>query len=340
MRSKQRSNGDAIDVDTIVKAQSAWKRRYQEAQADADSLRAELDAILHLDSRDLEPIRVEGGAGGCDGEATAMLVLSDIHAFERVKRTEVNGLNEYNADIAAKSIATAFEKGLLLTEIERSATHVPHIVVALLGDLMTNQLHEDQLETNEGTVQEEMLFLLERLVGGFDFLLDEGKFESILVPCCDGNHGRDTDRIRSANRVKHSHEWLLYCLLAKHYAKEPRIRFSIADGMLHYLGLYGKTVRFTHGDRIKYQGGIGGLTIPARKAIKEWDSGVRADFTVFAHFHTSILDKMFMSNGSMLGYAAYAQTIKAPFEPPTQSFALFGSRPDKWLLGYRPIYVR
>jgi hypothetical protein len=80
------------------------------------------------------------------------------------------------------------------------------------------------------------------------------------------------------------------------------------------------------------------LTIPARKAIQEWDRAQRADFTVFAHFHTSILDKMFLSNGSAVGYSPYAVSIKAPFERPQQSFLVLDQ--ERWLLSYRPIYVR
>ena len=336
--SKRNNNAGTVDVGEVVRAQGEWKRRWQEAQDDADQLRAERDAILNVSGADFAPVKIKHKPGSKDSEATAMLVCSDWHVFERVRKEEVNGLNEYNASIAAKSIENLFQTALRLVEIERGAVTVPTLIVALLGDLMTGQLHPDQQETNDGTPQEEMLFLVQRIVGGLDMLLAEGGFESIVVPCCDGNHGRATDKLRSANRVKHSNEWLLYCLLARHYAHEPRIRFSIADGTLHYLDLYGRTVRLTHGDSIRYQGGIGGLTIPARKAVLEWDRARRADFTIFAHWHTSLLDKMFLANGSTLGYSPYAVTIKAAFEPPAQSFLLLNQQ--RWLLSYRPIYVR
>lgn len=335
--SKRNQNAGTIAVDSVVRAQGEWKRRWQEAQDDADALRAERDAILNV-SGSVAPVGIERKAGRTDSDATAMLVCSDWHVFERVRKEEVNGLNEYNASIAAKGIETLFQAALRLVDIERGAVNVSTMVVALLGDLMTGQLHPDQQETNDGTPQEEMLFLMQRIVGGLDLLLAEGGFERIVVPCCDGNHGRATDKLRSANRVKHSNEWLLYCLLARHYANEPRIQFSIADGTLHYLDIYGRSVRLTHGDSIRYQGGVGGLTIPARKAVLEWDRARRADFTVFAHWHTSLLDKMFLANGSMLGYSPYAVTIKAAFEPPAQSFVLLDDR--RWLLSYRPIYVR
>jgi len=317
---------------------SEWRRRFLEADADRVRLQAEKAAILNVSEADLAPVRIEAPRAQPGGDATALLALSDLHVFERVRKAEVNGLNEHNAAIASAGIKLLFQKALRLVQIERSATNVRTFVLALLGDLMTNQLHEDQLETNEGTPQEEILFLLEHLAGGIELLLREGEFERIVVPCCDGNHGRDTEKMRAANRVKHSHEWLLYCLLARHFAAEPRVQFSIADGTLHYMELYGRTIRLTHGEAIRYQGGVGGLTIPARKAIAEWDRGRRADLTVFGHWHTSLLDKQFLSNGSALGYSPYSVRIKAPFELPQQAFVVFDAK--RWISAFRPIYLR
>lgn len=328
-----------ISMDEIVRQQSEWKRLWQEAVSDANELRTELEILTDISAVGyspaiLSPERKRTGKG----DATALLVCSDLHVYERVKPEEVNGLNEYNIAVARGSIQTMFQKALLLVDIERGAVNIDTFILALLGDLMTNQIHEDQLETNEGTPQEEMLFLMEQLTGGIDMLLEHGKFKRLIIPCCDGNHGRNTFKIRSANRVKHSHEWLLYRLLAQHYAGDPRVEFCIADGALLYMDIYGRKVRFTHGDAIRYNGGVGGLTIPARKAIAEWDRGTRADFTVFGHHHTSLMDKQFLSNGSALGYSPYAVTIKAAFEHPQQALVFLDD--ERWVTAWRPIYVR
>jgi len=272
------------------------------------------------------------------GEACALAVASDWHLYERVLPAEVSGLNEYNPAIARASCEEFFRAVVKWTCVDRSAVKVPQLILALLGDLLTNQLHIDQVECNAGTVQEEFMFALEILTGGIDFLLKEGGFDKIIVPCCDGNHGRDTEKIRVSNRVRHSHEWLLYNILRKMYANEPRIEFVIADGIHLYMDVYGRTVRFHHGDAMKYQGGIGGLTIPVKKAIGEWNKARRADLDVFGHWHTTIDDVQFISNGSGLGYAPYSLSIKAAFERPTQSFALLDK--DRWITAFDRMYLR
>ena len=87
--------------------------------------------------------------------------------------------------------------------------------------------------------------------------------------------------------------------------------------------LYGKVIRFHHGDNIKFQGGIGGLTIPVEKAIANWNRATPADLDVFGHWHQCQQNPKWCSNGSLIGYNAYALSIKAQFEPPQQTYFLF-----------------
>lgn len=272
------------------------------------------------------------------GEACALAVASDWHLFETVVPGQVSGLNEYNPAIARASCEEFFRAVVKWTRIHRGGVQVPHLILALLGDLLTNQLHLDQVESNAGTVQEEFLFALEIITGGIDFLLKDGGFDKITIPCCDGNHGRDTEKIRVGNRVRHSHEWLLYKILQKMYSSDPRIQFVIADGIHLYLDIFGRVVRFHHGDAMKYQGGIGGLSIPIKKAIGDWNKARRADLDVFGHWHTTIDDAQFISNGSGMGYGPYALQIKAAFERPTQSYALLDK--ERWITAFNRMYLR
>jgi len=312
------------------------KRELAEARTQIAELNDELRLVRNLSEIELEPLEITADKPS-GGEATAVVLGSDWHVFETVKKGEVNNLNEFNVSIARSSIETFFQKIAMLAGIERKVVTVNKLVLGLLGDLMTNQLHRDQVETGAGTPMEEVLFLADQITGGINFLLTQG-FDLIQLPCCDGNHGRNTEKLQSANRVKHSYEWLLYSILARQYAGDKRVQFDIAEGQLLYTKLYGRTIRWTHGDALKYNGGIGGLTIPVRKAIAEWDKGCKADMTFFGHWHTSHLDRMFCSNGSIVGYAPYAVSIKASFEAPQQAFMLFDSK--RGLSSYRPIYVR
>jgi hypothetical protein len=47
-----------------------------------------------------------------------------------------------------------------------------------------------------------------------------------------------------------------------------------------------------------------------------------ADLDVFGHHHTQVQGQRWVSNGSLIGYGPYSIKIKAPFEPPRQTYFL------------------
>jgi hypothetical protein len=79
-----------------------------------------------------------------------------------------------------------------------------------------------------------------------------------------------------------------------------------------------RQIRFHHGHAINYQGGIGGIFIPAFKAISQWDKARPVDLDLFGHFHQCKDGGKFLSNGSLIGFNAYALSIKADYEEPKQ----------------------
>jgi hypothetical protein len=69
-------------------------------------------------------------------------------------------------------------------------------------------------------------------------------------------------------------------MIAAEFKDNDRVKFVIERGEFSYLKIFDNTVRFLHGDSVNYGGGVGGIHIPLRKAIAQWDKAVPADFTV------------------------------------------------------------
>jgi len=141
------------------------------------------------------------------------------------------------------------------------------------------------------------------------------------IPLVSGN---TTQKSRIATGAKNSYEWMLYHVLKK--SLSGKATWHVADGYHLYLDCYGRNIRFHHGDGLKYQGGIGGLTIPVEKAIASWNKGVTADLDVFGHWHQSQQNPKWISNGCLIGYGPYALSIKAPYEKPSQTFFLMDKK--------------
>ena len=137
-----------------------------------------------------------------------------------------------------------------------------------------------------------------------------------------------TKEQRVSTELGNSLEQFMYYHLRDLLKSEPRVTFQISEGYHSYVRLFeGKyIIRFHHGHGLNYGGGVGGITVPVRKAIAQWNKGQRADLDCFGHFHQYVDAGDFVANGSMIGYNAYALRIKADFEPPTQSFFLVNKR--------------
>lgn len=284
----------------------------------------QLAAALEMD-RTFAPKAIPMPDKGQDSEATAIVLASDWHVGARINPKVVNGLNKFNPDIARKRSAAFFHNALRLVRKERQNVRVPNLVLWLGGDLISNDIHPELAESNYLSPTQEVVFAQELLSDGLKFLAENGEFERIIIPCSTGNHGRTTEKIRVSTEYRNSYEHLLYWQLAAKF-KEPIYDWMIEDGYYTYLKLYGKTHRFSHGHFVRYQGGVGGLTVPLMKAIKRANDQKVADHDHIGHFHQLTRHGRFTVNGSLCGFDAYALSIGASPERPQQAFDLFDSK--------------
>lgn len=258
------------------------------------------------------------------GEATAIIVATDWHSEETVDPKTVNGENKFNLTIAKKRIQQLWDKAILLTEGERKLARIDHCLLAGLGDFMGGHIHEELAESNALTPCEAIHFIQNQLHDGIRYLRQYGGFKTIDVRFCSGNHGRDTRKQRISTREKHSYEWVAYHTIANYLrlSKVKNVSVTVADGILMYVDVMGWLIRLTHGDTIKYGGGIGGLTIPAMKRIHRWNETKPAYLTFFGHFHQMLIGNGFIACPTLKGYDPFSVSIGAPKEPPSQLFAL------------------
>lgn len=288
-------------------------RRLKERDEALVALNKQLDVALAID-HDPSPAVITPDFGEKE-EAIAFAVASDWHVEETINPKTVNGLNEYNLKIANARIQKFTTSLLRLVDIQRHGAKINTLVLFLGGDLMTGYIHEELQESNGLSPVQTVDWLSDRISSMIRHLSPH--FGRIIIPCCYGNHGRTTRKPRASTAAANSYEWLLYRMLSKR-VKGPE--WHIADGYHLYLDLFGHVVRCHHGDGLRYQGGVGGLTIPVEKAIAAWNKARVASIDVFGHWHTQQQNPKWVSNGSLIGFNAWAIQIKAPFEPPQQTY--------------------
>ncbi len=254
--------------------------------------------------------------------ASAILVLSDWHVEEEVKPASVGGLNEYNLQIAEKRAMQAFEKCLLLLEDARQLATIEELVVGLLGDFISGRIHEELLETTQLAPLEATMFAADLIERGLKTLLKHSGVKQIRIPTSNGNHGRTTHKMRHATSAQNSYEYFMYKSLARRFSDEPRLTWHIGNGYHNLQEIQGRTFRFHHGDSVRYQGGIGGLSVPMNKAVAAWNKSHKAYWDLCGHYHSWTPNWNWLINGSLIGMNAFAVSIKADYQPPVQSFLI------------------
>jgi len=320
---------ETLDIDRekrrLTNELSTLRATYKEALTTIDRQEGELRTMNVLEQgRDTFSIVPKKGRGTSEG--TAVIVASDWHIEETVG-AETGGLNVHTLAGAKQKAVRFFQSALRLVNLLKQDIQIPTIILALLGDFITNaELHGG--DNAEACSLPPTLALIEAqnmLLSGIDFLLTNTTANFVIV-CHSGNHARTTQKIRFNAENGHSLEYLMYMCLASIYRNEPRITFIIPEGMHSYVQVYDTTIRFHHGHAVKYGGGVGGIYIPVNKAIAQWSKARHADLDVFGHFHQMRDGGNFLCNGSLIGYNAFALSIKADFEQPKQTLFLIDKK--------------
>jgi hypothetical protein len=266
--------------------------------------------------------------GTAQRQAWGLSVLSDVHAGATVVPTSSVCWNSYNPEICRHRLDRYFESIVWLIKDERSFAVIGHCI-AVLGDLIDGHLHDDQTETSEAplvTIDWLEPYLLGRLAHLADELGPDRELRILWVP---GNHGRDTLKPRAATYCEHSHEWALGQRVARVFADHPTVRVHAPKARDVYTSLFGRVLHGTHGDTVNYAGGVGGITIPLRKAYAMWQLIQPSYLHLTGHFHSQLDLGDGLANGSVIGYNDYARKINARPEEPKQTFCLLDSKYGK-----------
>jgi len=311
------------------------KGKRQHADSELREFR-QLDELMHSTREKISQGKVQRSKQ-TRGNATAVICACDWHAEEHIDPNAIGGVNEFNLGICERRINRLWDKSLYLIDFARNISDIRNVVLWLGGDLINGYIHEELEESNILGPAEAILFIQEKCVTGIEALAKHKGVESITVISSFGNHGRTTKKRRVSTGYKTSWEWLAYRNMAEYYRNKTNVRFQVGIGYFNTLEIQGFMTRFHHGDNIRYQGGVGGLTIPVNKAIAQWNKKQYAHFDFFGHWHTYMNTWNWTSCGCLVGYNAYAESIKADFQEPTQTFSVIDKKHGKVLS--IPIFV-
>ena len=314
------------DINKIVEKQKESENAKRVKVLASELLKAEKerDAFISVGGVETYTIKSKKEFNG-KSKATAIVLASDWHYEEPVKESQVNGLNKYDTVIAKERIEEFFRVTAQLIKIHQREYDIENLILALLGDFISGSIHDDLMESNSIQPTVAIYEVQCLIASGIKYLLKETDV-NLVIPCSAGNHSRITEKQRVSTEFGNSLEILMYRQMKDYFESEPRVKFIINDSYLTYVNIGKFTIRLSHGHALKFSGGIGGLFIPAFKAISQWNKSKKADYDFFGHFHQMKDGSNFVTNGSLIGYSAYAVKIKADYEKPTQAFMILDAQ--------------
>ena len=268
------------------------------------------------------------------------LLASDWHWGEVVDPAQIGGVNEYSLKLAHERAKRMIGNTIDLLNNHMVNPQYPGIVFALGGDMITGDIHEELVATNEREVMPTVVDLWGVLAWCIETLAD--KFGRVFVPCVTGNHGRNTKKMRAKGRNFTSFDWLLYTFLARRFEADTRVTFYIPDGPDALYSVYGHRYLLTHGDQFRGGDALIGPLGPIvrgdhRKRARNMQINADYDTIVMGHWHQLMQTQKFIVNGSLIGYNEYAYNSNFSFEPPRQ--ALWITHAERGITFHMPVQV-
>lgn len=322
----------------LDKANAALRRQIRMLTEESLNTTKLRQLIHDLDTAKLSPPRWLTTPKSAGLLGTPTLFLSDLHWGEVVRPREVNNCNQFNMEIAGRRLARTFGSTVtLLRDYLQGEYH--GIVVALGGDMVSGNIHEELRETNEKQIFAIVLDLYEKLIAGITQLADE--FGQVFVPCVVGNHGRLDRKPRAKGAVRDNFEWILYQFLVKHFQDDARVTVIVSESPDYVYKVHGTRYLLTHGDQFRGGTGISGPILPwalgdHRKRKRQDAIRQPYDVMIFGHWHTLFWGGgTFIANGSLKGYDEYAYRMNFQYQAPAQ--ALWITHPEKGITFQMPV---
>lgn len=312
------------------------EKKYNEALDVIKNLKSEVETLVTLKTAKKSSTIIPKYESKTKREVVPVIVASDWHIEEYVDPSVTNNLNSYNLDIAKKSIAQFFSNASFLINREKASSKINTVVLAILGDIINGVLRDEDLQNNKLTPIEAVTLARSLIYDGIKFLTQETGC-NIKVICCVGNHGRLTEKIFPSNQVKNSLEYLMYKTLERDFRDNPKVDFFVPESYYYIQNILGVAVRFHHGHIFKFNGGIGGLSVPVLRKISQMNLIEHADLDVCGHFHSMQIYNNCILNGSLVGTNGYSIQLGIPFEPPRQTFFLIDEKYKRSVV--TPIFI-
>ena len=255
-----------------------------------------------------------------------MLLLSDWHIGEVIFPNQIGGKNQFNMRIAEERLKTLARNTIDLLKNHTVNPNYPGIMLALGGDIVSGTIHEELQKSTDTPIMKAVNDAKNFIIGFVDTMLEH--FPKVYIAGVVGNHGRTTRKPSMKNRVFENYEWLIYQIIADHYAakshtERKRVQCYIPDSADALIRIFNLTYNLTHGDQFRGGDAMIGHAGPLirgdqRKRARQNQIGQDYDIMIGGHWHSTLVTPRLIFNPCLSGYDELAYLHNYPYEDPAQ----------------------
>jgi len=177
--------------------------------------------------------------------------LSDTHIGDNVEADEMVGLNSYNIDIFNKRLHGWATQVLTLAELRRNSVEIDELVIPMLGDMISGDIHMELALTNNDHNMGQMIRGANLISQALMFLAPH--FDKVRVPCVVGNHGRMTRKPPMKNKYM-DWDYMLYQWVSVFCRNQKNIEFHIPKSFMTSVEVKNRNLLLSHGDFVNGAG--------------------------------------------------------------------------------------
>ena len=292
---------DRIKIDKKVALYKAEADYYKKLYTKSVKEYAQTDLLVDIIKRSIPSFKKaevfpKGKPNGqYKGETPQSIVapLSDTHIGEFVDLQQMAGLNTYDFDIFNNRLYGWANQLVTLAELRRNSVSIPELVVPLLGDMISGDIHEELSHTNLDNCMMQMIRGATLISQALMYMAPH--FEIVRVPCVVGNHGRMTRKPPMKDKFM-DWDYLMYQWIAALCQKQSNIEFHIPRSFLTVFPVCNRNVLAMHGDAVSGAGSLASITkvLTNLRSVLHFRKGLENELgelpeTIPAHFDSVMI---------------------------------------------------
>ena len=235
---------------------------------------------------------------------SAVMVLSDWHVGEYVEADEIEDFNAYSWDIAQKRAYHLQRQFVNWVDVQRTATVVDELVVIVVGDMISGDIHQELQVTNEFPVPVQTVragVLVAKTIAEMAPHFPKVRVEYVSAD----NHSRLTKKPQWKEGGFNSYSYIVGWIAKERLEKVANVEFNLHATVKTLVNIQGFKFLCMHGHNIKGWSGIpwyGADRQVARESkARRKKPAKNFDKCIIGHFHTPIWTPDYNVNGSLSG---------------------------------------